>query len=390
MIYLDNAATSWPKPACVRRAMLESFCHYGANPGRGGYAMSMRTAEQIYRARETAARLFGAPDAGSVAFTGGCTLALNMAILGLVKPGKRVVVSSMEHNAVMRPVSVLQMQGCEVAVASVMPGDDGATVASFARLMTSDTAAVVCIHASNVTGEVLPIRRIGELAEARRIPFVVDAAQSAGMLPLDMTADHVDFLCVPGHKGLYGPLGTGMLITSGRYPLRPVITGGTGSHSVSLRQPEDWPDMVESGSINVPGVLGLAAGMRWVEQQGIASLHRQELALTRTLYTRLKDLPGLRVYGELPCEQHHVPVLSLNVIGLSSEEVASQLDRYGVAVRAGLHCAPAAHRRLGTLTTGTVRLALSAFTTPSEVDKVCEILAVIGKKTLQKSESMVQ
>ena len=387
MIYLDNAATSWPKPACVRQAVNEALCSFGANPGRGGYGMSMRTAEQLYSARKTAARLFGVSDPAHVAFVGGCTLALNMAIQGLAKPGQRIVVSSLEHNAVMRPATAT---GCEVAVATVVSEDDDATVAAFERLMTPDTAMVVCTHASNVTGEALPIRRIGALAVSRGIPFVVDAAQSAGMLPLDMERDHIDFLCVPGHKGLYGPMGTGLLCTSGRYALRPVITGGTGSRSVSLVQPEDWPDLAESGTVNVSGILGMAAGMRWIQEQGIGRLHQREMALTGRLYDRLNRMQGIRLYGRKPLPLRHVPLLSLTVQGLPSEEVATRLGKSGIAVRAGLHCAPAAHRQLGTLDTGTVRLALSAFTTPAEVDRVCKILGDICKKTLQKSESMIQ
>lgn len=387
MIYLDNAATSWPKPVCVRQAMNEALCCFGANPGRGGYGMSMRTAEQLYNARKTIARSFGVGDPANVAFVGGCTLALNMVIQGLVKPGQRIVVSSLEHNAVMRPATAT---GCEVTVVQVIPGDDDATVNAFDRLMTPDTAMVVCTHASNVTGEVLPIRRIGALAMERGIPFVVDAAQSAGMLPLDMKKDHVDFLCAPGHKGLYGPMGTGFLCTSGRYALQPVITGGTGSRSLSLVQPMEWPDAMESGTINVPGILGMAAGMRWIQEQGLLCLHEREMVLTGRLYDRLNRIQGIRLYGRKPLPLRHVPLLSLTVHGLSSEEVAERLAKSGIAVRAGLHCAPTAHRHLGTLDTGTVRLALSAFTTSAEVDSVCKILGDICKKTLQKSESMIQ
>ena len=359
----------------MRQAAAQAFLRFGANPGRGGYAMSMDTAREVYRVREAAARFFGAEDPSYVAFTENCTGALNRAIGGLLRPGDRITVSSLEHNAVMRPLTALAGQGCTVDVAAVSPGDAEETVRAFARTLTPKTRAIICTHASNVTGEVLPIHAIGGLAAARGIPFIVDAAQSAGILPINMQADHIDFLCLPGHKGLYGPMGTGLLCSSGRFPLRPIIRGGTGSRSSSFAQPEEWPDSMESGTLNVPGILGLGAGIRWLGVQGVDRLYRSELALTAQMAGRLQTVPGIRLYGPPVEVNRHVPLLSLTVDGMPSEAVAERLGQAGIAVRAGLHCAPTAHRMLGTQAEGTVRLAPSAFTTPEEIDRTCRVLA---------------
>lgn len=379
MIYLDNAATSWPKPLCVRQAMQQALQRLGANPGRGGYAMSMETAHGIYRVRERAAEFFGVPDPTLVAFTENCTGALNRVIGGLIRPGDRVLISSLEHNAVMRPLAARTRFGCVIDTAAVVPGNAEATVQAFKRALTPRTRAIICTHASNVTGEVLPIREIGALAFARGIPFVVDAAQSAGILPVNMQADGVDFLCVPGHKGLYGPMGTGLLCSLGRYRLEPIIRGGTGSASSSFDQPEDWPDSMESGTVNVPGIIGLGAGLHWIKTQGRERMYRAELSLTNHLAEELRKIPGIRIYGPPIQEGRHVPLLSLTVEHMPSETVAEKLGQAGIAVRAGLHCAPTAHRILGTQAEGTVRLAPSAFTTPEEMEQVRRVFLNLCK-----------
>ena len=383
MIYLDNAATSYPKPPCVKEAVCKAFSLYGANPGRGGHRMSLATAERVYAARETAAILFGAASPVDVAFTNNATSAINFALYGLPLQGKHVVVSSLEHNAVMRPLENMKKQGTAVTIVRVDTADDDATVEAFARTLTPQTAAMVCTHASNVTGEVLPIRRLGALAAARGIPFVVDASQTAGLLPIHIQRDQVDFLCMPGHKGLYGPTGTGMLIRSGKYALQPTVCGGTGSDSASWEQPADWPEQMESGTVNVAGILGLDAAMRWVMAQNVGRMHRQEMAKLQFLYRRLKCIYGVKLYGCTPQLWRHAPLLSFNLDGYSGEEVAAMLDAEGVAVRAGLHCAPAAHRHIGTISCGTVRLSLSAFTTIAELEKLCKIIVKISSKPLQ-------
>ena len=257
MIYWDNAATTWPKPMAVTEAMSRALTRYGANPGRGGHTMGMAASREVYRCRETAAEFFHLDNPGQVVFTLNCTMAMNMALKGILRTSGRVVVSDLEHNAVMRPLHVLSPGRPIYDVAQVTPGDDDQTVEAFRRCITPFTRAIVCTHASNVFGVQLPIRRLGELAREHDLLFVVDAAQTAGVLPLDMEADHIDFLCVAGHKGLYGPMGTGMLLCGDRFQLPSFVEGGTGSQSLLYEQPDELPDRLESGTPNTPGILSL-------------------------------------------------------------------------------------------------------------------------------------
>lgn len=374
MLYWDNAATTWPKPAPVIQAVTGALTRFGANPGRGGHTMGMEASQEVYRCRETAARLFHLENPGNVVFTLNCTMSLNFAIKGILRGGGRVVVSDMEHNAVMRPLYALSPGRPLFDIAAVVPGDEEATVANFRRSITPFTKAIVCTQASNVFGVQLPIRRLGALAREYNLLFVVDAAQSAGVLPLDMEADSIDFLCVPGHKGLYGPMGTGLLLSSGRFSLPTLLEGGTGSQSRLLEQPDELPDRLESGTVNVPGICGLRAGMEWVMARGTDAIRRQELHHLQMLYDRLIGIPGVALYTARPEEGKSAPVLSLNLEGRSSTETAAMLNRYGVAVRAGLHCAPCAHRKFGTLPAGTVRFAPSLFTSAQQVEQTARIL----------------
>lgn len=374
MLYWDNAATTWPKPEAVTGAVSRALIRFGANPGRGGHTMGMDASQEVYRCRETAAAFFHLDNPGNVVFTLNCTMALNMAIKGILRSGGRAVVSDMEHNAVMRPLHALSPARPVYDVAETVPGDDDATVEAFRRRITPFTKAIICTHASNVFGTQLPIRRLGRLARDYGLLFVVDAAQSAGVLDLDMEADGIDFLCAAGHKGLYGPMGTGLLLCSGRYRLPSLVEGGTGSQSLLYEQPDELPDRLESGTPNTAGICGLRAGIEWVASRGVARIRRQELAHMQRLYDQLLTIPGVRLYTERPKEGACAPVLSLNVEGLESTEAANRLNRYGVAVRAGLQCAPSAHRKFGTLPGGTVRFAPSLFTTRQEVDQTCRIL----------------
>lgn len=374
MIYWDNAATTWPKPAAVTAAVGQAMTRFGANPGRGGHTMGMEASREVYRCRETAAGFFHLDNPAGVVFTLNCTMSLNLALKGILRAGGRVVVSDMEHNAVMRPLHALSPERPVYDVAHTVPGDDDRTVEAFRRCITPFTKAIVCTHASNVFGIQLPVRRLGRLARENGLLFVVDAAQSAGVLPLDMEADGIDFLCVAGHKGLYGPMGTGMLLCSDRFLLPSLIEGGTGSQSLLYDQPDELPDRLESGTPNTGGICGLRAGMEWVAARGIEAIRRRELSHVQRLYDEAAAIPGVRLYTPRPEEGKSVPVLSLNIEGRSSTEAAAELNRYGVAVRAGLHCAPSAHRKLGTLPGGTVRFAPSAFTTRQEVEQTCRIL----------------
>ena len=377
-MYFDNAATTYPKPAAVHRAVAEALVRFGGNPGRGGHPLSMGAAEEIWRCRETAAALFGLSSPERVIFTLNCTMSLNMVLKGLLRRGGHVLVSDMEHNAVMRPLEGMSRSGFPAyVVVPTVPGEEAATAAAFERRITAATRAIVCTHCSNVFGVALPIRRIGEAAARHGLPFVVDAAQSAGVLPLDMAADGIDFLCMPGHKGLYGPMGTGLLLCSGRYALPPFVEGGTGSSSLSLRQPEELPERLESGTPNVAGICGLRAGMEWVRQQTVERIAAHECRELRSVYGTLSHNPRIRLYAPCPQAGLSAPVLSFTRQGEDPETTAERLNALGVAVRAGLHCAPAAHRKFGTLPAGTVRLSPSAFTAPQDTQRLCRILSCL-------------
>ncbi len=380
MIYFDNAATTYPKPRSVPNAVYAAFRRYGANPGRAGHNLSLATAGQVYRCRKALAELFGAPDEEHVAFTLNCTHALNMAIKGLLSPGDHVVTSDLEHNAVMRPLEELRRRGeITYTAAHVHMGNPAATLAEFERAIGPRTRLIVCTHVSNVFGVILPIEQIGALAARRGLCFVVDCAQSAGVLPVDLKRCHADCLCMPGHKGLYGPMGTGALICGGARTMRTIIEGGTGSLSKSLEQPELLPDRFESGTINVPGIAGLYAGTLFVRSAGIETIRRHEESVAGEIHGALTEIRGVRLYTPAPRAGVLAPVLSFNIDGLGSEQTAALLNEAGIAVRAGLHCAPAAHRTFGTLGTGTVRVSPGAFNTRRDGMRLIKSVFQIAK-----------
>ena len=377
MIYLDNAATTYPKPDSVRRAVAFAFQKYGANPGRAGHDMSLAAAEEIYRCRTAAADFFHAPGPECVAFTLNCTHAVNYVLKGLLKPGDHAVTSCLEHNAVARPLYALSETGVEVTEAQVYPGDNDATVDAFRRAIKENTRLIVCTHASNVWGIRLPVERIAALGHEYRIPIAVDCAQSAGVLPVDILDSGIDYLCIAGHKGLYGPMGTGMLITGNGSGLSTLIEGGTGTNSAELVQPEGMPERMESGTQNMPGIAGLRAGIEFVRSRGSDRIFQHEIGLIRYLYQGLSGLKNVRLYTGEPDPRYFAPVLSFNVENLPSETVGRKLNEHGIAVRSGLHCAPAAHRFYGTLEQGAVRVCPSAFTRRAEMDRLIKVLASI-------------
>ena len=379
MIYLDNAATTSPKPPVVREAVAAALRQYSANPGRSGHRMSLSAAEAVYRCRKKAADFFHAPSEERVVFTLNCTQAVNFVLKGLLQTGDHAVTSSLEHNAVMRPLEKLARQGVAYDVAEVIFEDPEATLRSFTRAVKPNTKLVICTHASNVTGAVLPIADIGRFCREHGILFAVDAAQSAGILPIDMQEMCIDFLCVAAHKGLYAPMGTGLLICAADLP-DTLIEGGTGTNSISLLQPDELPERLESGTINTPGIVGLGAGIDFVEKQGPTRIYAHELRLMTRLYDAMEEMSSIRLYTGRPRQGLYAPVLSFNVAGLSSPETAALLDKAGVAARAGLHCAPAAHKRIGTLDQGTVRFCPSVFTRPEEIGRVLEVLRQIDRK----------
>ncbi len=378
MIYLDNAATSWPKPPQVLAAMARFLTEVGANPGRSGHRLSVEAGRIVYAAREAVAELFHAPDPLRVVFGMNATEGLNLALRGLLRPGDHVVTSSMEHNSVMRPLRALERERVSVTVVPCSPEGflDPQAVLSALR---PETRLVVLNHASNVTGTLLPVTEVGRALHRMGGPLLlVDAAQSGGAVPIDMQADGIDLLAFTGHKSLYGPTGTGGLIIGDRVPLeefRPLIRGGTGSRSEREEQPDFLPDMCESGTPNAVGLAGLEAGVRWVLERGVEALRAHEVELTQRLSDGLREIPGVTVYGPDDARLR-TAVVSFNIAGMEPSEVGMRLDEeYGIMCRVGLHCAPAAHRTIGTFPAGTVRFALGAFTTREEVDAALRAVA---------------
>ena len=373
VIYLDNSATTYPKPYSVREATASALQN-GANPGRSGHSLSIKASEKIFRARKTAADFFGADKEESVIFTLNCTMSLNIIIKGILKPDDHVVVSSLEHNSVMRPLQKLRSVGVSYTAAPVFPMDNDRTVDSFRKAINAKTRMIICTHASNVWGIRLPIERLSALAHEYGLLFAVDAAQSAGVVPIDVSDSKIDYLCVPGHKGLYGPMGTGILIVSGNVVPDSLIEGGTGSSSILYEQPSVLPDKLESGTPNLCGIAGLKAGMDYVSRIGIENIAKHEFVLIKHLYRELSKMAHIRLYMPMPEPGYFVPVLSFNIDGKDSESVAAELNKRGIAVRAGLHCSPAAHKSIGTEESGAVRISPSIFTRQNEINYLVSVL----------------
>ena len=362
MIYLDSAATSFQKPPAVAVAMQEALATM-SSPGRGGHPAAMRAAEVAFDCRNELAELFHLENPEQVVFTMNATHGLNIAIKSLVPPGGRVVVSGYEHNAVMRPLAALK---AETAVAAGRLFSPDAVISDFERLITPDTDAVICNHVSNVFGFIQPVEQIADICRAKAVPLIVDASQSAGILPLNMTQLGAAFIAMPGHKGLYGPQGTGVLLCGAEAPIQTLIEGGTGSLSIRREMPDFLPDRLEAGTHNMPGIAGLLAGVRFVRQRGMERICHKERQLALLAAEGLRELPGVRVFS-LPGLREQAGVLSIIPQGQDVEAVGEKLVQKGIAVRAGLHCAPLAHRSAGTLETGTIRLSFSDFNTPEEV-----------------------
>ena len=369
MIYLDNAATSLLKPPEVARAMLHAM-RTMASPGRGGHEPAALAAETAYKCREELSQFFHAPGPEHVAFTMNATHALNT----LVRAGDRVVISGYEHNAVTRP---LHMLGADIDVARSPLFDQPAALEAF-RAKLPGARCCVCTHVSNVFGFVLPVEGIAELCREQGVPFVLDASQSAGVLPVDMEYLGAEFVAMPGHKGLLGPQGTGVLLCRGR--AEPIMAGGTGSESRSQSMPQSLPDALEAGTHNIPGIAGLLAGLRYVERCGLEAIDSRERALKALMCRRLEAAPGLEVFAS---DGAQAGVLSVRSRAIGSEELAAALAEKGVAVRAGLHCAPLAHESAGTIEGGTVRFSFSPFNNAREVERAAAALAGILKMSPQ-------
>ena len=380
MIYLDNAATSWPKPLSVVEAMGNFLQHYGANPGRGGHELSRRAGQVVMETRAALARFINAPAAMHVVFTGNGTGALNQALKGFLRAGDHVITSTMEHNSVVRPLHVLAQQGVEVTKIPCQR-DGSLLLETLEAALRPNTKLVALTHASNVSGTIMPITAVGKLTRAKGVALLVDAAQSIGYLPIDVQAQSIDLLAFPGHKGLLGPPGTGALYIGPGIDLEPLWEGGTGSHSESSTQPLSLPDRYESGTVNGAGIAGLGAGLRYIEEKGLAQLQAQAKALTQLLLEGLIGTPGVKVYGPPP-EEERVPVLSFTVAGYDPGEVAAILDQvFNIACRSGLHCAPDAHRTLETFDLGgTIRFGVGPFNTKEDIEQALAAVAEISSR----------
>lgn len=366
MIYFDNAATTGVKPQSVINSVDRALKFYSANPGRSGYKTSMEAAMKIYEARAEVADFFGA-EAENVAFTLNCTHALNCILKGVLKNGDHIIVSDLEHNAVMRPLfSLSKISGIEFSVAEVNSNDD-VTLKNFENLIRSNTKMILCTHASNVTGQILPIEKIAEICVKYGLLFGVDAAQTAGVLEINMSKMHIDFLSVAPHKGLYAPMGIGVLIC--RKPLEfTVLEGGTGSKSIDLAQPTEMPDRIESGTVNLPGIFGVAAGLNFVKFKSPQFFYKTELSIIKYIYSAFEKMKKVQLYTDNPQLFKNVPVLPFNVKGRSCDEVAQYLAGKNIAVRSGYHCAPSAHKKMGTIGTGCVRISTGFFNTFTEAE----------------------
>lgn len=367
MIYLDSAATTMQKPAAVAVSTARAINHL-ASPGRGGYRPAMAAAEKAFACREAAARLFHVDDPERVVFTFNATHGLNIAIKTLARPGSRVVVSGYEHNAVTRPLHALETS---VRVARSPLFDREATLTAFRQELDGGADLAVCTHVSNVFGFILPIEEIAALCREREVPLIVDASQSAGCVPLDFKALGAAFVAMPGHKGLYGPQGTGLLLC-GADPV-PLLEGGTGSESRRQTMPDFLPDRLEAGTHNIAGIAGLLEGLRFVERRGVERIAAREAQLIRRMGKGLRTIPGMEVFQSRDSSLQ-AGVLSFWAKGWDCEELGEKLGRQGIALRAGLHCAPLAHETAGTLETGTLRASVSAFSTEGEIDKFLQVL----------------
>lgn len=374
MIYLDNAATTGRKPNEVVVAVNNALRNFSVNPGRNGHRLSISAAEKIFRIRQKTANLFGCQSPENVVFTLNCTHAINFVLKGMLKSKDHILISNLEHNAVVRPVFDLNSeQGVEFDAFDAFAED---VVLSLKEKIKPNTKMIFCTHVSNVCGKILPIQQIGEFAHKNGLLFGVDAAQSAGVLPISMQKMHIDFLCVAAHKGLYSPTGIGILLLNKNIP-KTLIQGGTGTNSIDYLQPSDLPERFESGTVNLPAIFGVGAGIDFINKKGIGNIFKHENMLCEILCEQLKKAKNITLYR---FDKMSAPVVSFNVFGTTSDIVAGFLSDKDFVVRAGLHCAPLAHKTLGTLNGGAVRISPSVFNNQQEIEKIAFAIRKIAKK----------
>ncbi len=372
MIYLDNGATSFPKPLSVRQNVDISLKKFSANPGRSGHSLSLRAAKEIFECRKRLKELFNVNSEEEIIFTENCTMALNTVIFGLPSEGDHVLISSMEHNSVTRPLESLKDKGVTYSTFDYSY-DDNETVDNVRNLIKPETKLVICTHASNVFGFRFPIERICALCHAYGILFCVDSAQSAGVFDIDVGTNQYDFVCMSGHKSLYGPMGTGVLILNNRN-LKPLLYGGTGTESVKKSQPEGLPEKFESGTQNMNGISGLKAGVDFVKNRGIKNIYNHEYKLAKRLFNGLANNRKVITYNKSFDYGKVAPVVSFNIDGVYSEDLVAKLNKYGIMTRGGLHCSPLAHTTMNTIENGTVRVVPGAFNTINDINYLLNVI----------------
>ncbi|ABB31536.1 cysteine desulfurase family protein [Geobacter metallireducens RCH3] len=375
-LYLDNAATSYPKPEPVYEAVNRAMRDVGVSPGRGGYRRGIEASRLLFETRESVAALFGIGDSSRVVFTHSATEALNLAVLGLVRPGDHVVTTSAEHNSLVRPLHLAGQRGVEI---SWIEADRRGFVSpdQIAAAIRPSTRLIALAHCSNVTGAIQPVTEIAAVARRAGVLTLVDAAQSAGMIPLDVSAMGIDLLAAPGHKGLMGPPGTGILCVAEGVDLEPLFVGGTGGYSSGVEQPDAMPERFESGTHNLPGIAGLGAGVDFIRTVGLEVIRKREEELVAFLMDGLGALPGVTCHGPLPDEPRG-GLVSFTVEGVDPQTIGFRLDQeFDICVRVGLHCAPAAHRTIGTYPGGAVRVSPGYFTTDEEIGTFLQAMGKI-------------
>ncbi|HPJ96706.1 MAG TPA: aminotransferase class V-fold PLP-dependent enzyme [Syntrophales bacterium] len=380
ILYLDNAATTWPKPPEILQAMIRYQETVGGSPGRSAHRLSIEAARIVYDTREAAADLFGIDDPFSVAFTKNATEGLNIAIQGILKPGDHCVTTGMEHNSVMRPLRAMEARGVALSVVPCK-ADGTLNPADVKAAIRPETRMIALIHASNITGTLMPVAEVGDIARRHGIPLLVDAAQTAGAFPIDVAAMNIDLLAFTGHKSLFGPQGTGGLYIRKDLDekIAPLMMGGTGSRSEFEEQPDFMPDKYESGTQNAIGLAGLGAGIAFICTEGVKAIRQKELALTQAFLEEAGSLKGLRLYGPKDPEKR-TAVVSFNIDGLVPSETAMRLDEnYGILCRPGLHCAPLAHRTAGTFPQGTVRFSFGYYNTLDQVRRAVRAIEEISR-----------
>ncbi|SDC49741.1 aminotransferase class V-fold PLP-dependent enzyme [Halanaerobium congolense] len=378
MIYFNNAATSWPKPDIVYQAADEFFRSSGINPGRSGTSGEQDAAQIIFETREKIADFFSIGNSAQLVFNSGSTESLNTVIKGVLEKGDHVITSKLEHNSVLRPLERLKIEK-EITVDYIEFNPKTAEIEyqSLKNAVKNNTKLIIISHASNVLGTVNNLQRIGEIAAAEDILFLVDAAQTAGVIPIDVDKMKIDFLAVPGHKSLFGPPGIGALYVRDHELIRPLKEGGTGTNSLSVQQPKIMPDYLEAGTLNTPGIIGLGAGIEFIQTEGLKLIHQQEMRLLKKLINGLKILPEIKIYGKKDID-NRTAVTAFNLAALSSNQLAFKLQHeYNIQLRGGLHCAPLLHKFLGTDNQGMLRLSPGYFNTEAEVDEFLNILETI-------------